>query len=251
MFINKSNRSKSYSVPFKLAEMILLVHIFYLDITASYGGFSQPVICWHFCSSFHQVGDIISVGNSQYLWFGIASWTLFPHSAARNTFWTIWRERNITRDFPAMISRVWHGGHINISDCKTVGGIPAELVSSNPLAISGIIYSHCTLPHAEILPSSLITNMSCTAFDTPASSPSVEFFRLEAYFYPVPLLDFSSNGVHSECTPFICLSGNENKMNRNAVWLVDHVTIAVYASDKQPPRYAWLSQFFKSRFIPK
>lgn len=32
---------------------------------------------------------------------------------------------------------------------------------------------------------------------------------------------------------------------------MDHVTIDVYASDKQPPHYAWLTQFLKSRFIPK
>lgn len=56
------------------------------------------------------------------------------------------------------------------------------------------------------------------------------------YFYISPLLDFSSIRVHSECTPYICLSGNESKMNRHAltVSLVDHVTVAVYASDKQP-----------------
>lgn len=42
-------------------------------------------------------------------------------------------------------------------------------------------------------------------------------------------------------------------MNRNAltVRLVDHVTIVVHGSDKQPPHYARFSQFFKSCFIPK
>lgn len=89
--------------------------------------------------------------------------------------------------------------------------------------------------------------MTCTAFHTAASSPSVDYFRFEAYFYPLPLL------LHSESSPFICLSGNESKVNRNAltVRLVAQVTyIAVYASDKQPPCYAWLSRVLKSRFIP-
>lgn len=90
--------------------------------------------------------------------------------------------------------------------------------------------------------------MTCTAFHTAASSPSVDYFRFKAYFYPIPLL------LHSERSPFICLSGNESKVNRNAltVCLVDHVTyITVYASDKQPPCYAWLSRFFKPCFIPQ
>lgn len=79
--------------------------------------------------------------------------------------------------------------------------------------------------------------MSCAASHSAASSPSVQLFRLEAYFYPLPLLHFSSTGVYSESSSFICLSGNESKMNRKVltVWLVDHVTVAVYASDKQPP----------------
>lgn len=54
--------------------------------------------------------------------------------------------------------------------------------------------------------------------------------------------------VYSECTAFNWLSGNESKMNGNALtlWWVDHVITAVYAFEKYPSYYVRLSLFFSN-----
>lgn len=58
-----------------------------------------------------------------------------------------------------------------------------------------------------------------------ASSFSICAVFLGVYFYIIPLLDFSSVRVHSECTPFTGLSGNESRAKWIDTLLQSHLWV--------------------------